>query len=141
MKMMIEGVNLPMRKTIGACGYDIYAPKDFEIRQNEWVSLDTGILMEKGDIPEGCFAMIDVRSGIGTRNKFRLANTIGIIDSDYTMDTIKATVTAELNKDDTLAFKKNDRILQMIIVPFMTIRNEIPPVDERTGGHGSTGLK
>lgn len=141
MKMMIEGVNLPTRKTIGSCGYDIYCPKDILIDRNDWVNLDLGILMEKGDIPEGYCALILPRSSMGVKFKLRLANTCGVIDSDYTMDTIKAMIYGYDPYFSYIEIKKNERILQMILVPFGIIQSEIPPTEERVGGIGSTGVK
>lgn len=143
MKMMIEGVNLPRRKTKGSCGYDIYCPLDITI-VNEARTIDTGIMMEPGDIPEGYFAMIVPRSSMGSSG-LHLRNTVGIIDSDYTMDTIKATLYMDQHSYgakgyDRMELKKNDRILQMVIVPFGTIPNEETPTEERKGGYGSTGL-
>lgn len=140
MKMTIEGVDLPRRKTKGSCGYDIHCPQDITIHRDEWVSLDLGILMEPGDIPEGCFAQILPRSSMGIKYKLRLANTGGIIDSDYTMDTIKAMITGYDPNSPEIHIGKNDRILQMILIPFRTIPNEEPPIEERRGGYGSTGV-
>jgi len=147
MKMTIEGVNLPVRKTKGSCGYDIHAPCDMSLTVFP-KKYDLGILMEKGDIPEGHYAQILPRSSTGNDGTV-LANTCGVIDSDYTMDTIKAklymSINNALNEDGTidvtktLDFKKNDRILQMIVVPFDTIPSEEVPTEERKGGHGSTG--
>lgn len=137
MKMTIEGVNLPARKTKGSCGYDIYCPKAINLSRFIPVDLDLGIMMEPGDIPEGHFAMIVPRSSLGSKYGLRLRNTIGIIDSDYTMDTIKASL--YVDSPEGKGFRKNDRILQMIIVPFATIPGEEEPTEERTGGIGSTG--
>ena len=136
MKMTIEGVEAPRRKTIGSCGYDIYCPCDCVIYHNP-TTLDLGILMEPGDIPEGHFAMLVPRSSTGAKEGLHLRNSIGIIDSSYTMDTIKATLYVDSNTPKI--FFKNSRILQMIIVPYGIIASEIPPSEERTGGYGSTG--
>ena len=138
MKMMIEGVNLPVRKTKGSCGYDIYCPANIMLSAGTWTKIDTGILMELGDIPEGCFGMIVPRSSMGNRYGLRLANTVGIIDSDYTIDTIKAMITVD-ERISNVVIEQNDRILQMVIVPYSTMPNEIMPINERIGGHGSTG--
>ena len=163
MKMMIEGVELPVRKTKGSCGYDIHAPRDIVVTDVA-VTIDTGILMEPGDIPEGYCALIVPRSSMGAKG-LHLRNTTGVIDADYTMDTIKATLycdqhvngifntptvyigdgkeikgAAEEEKvENFINIKKNDRILQMILVPFGIISTEQTPTTERKGGYGSTG--
>lgn len=136
MKMTIEGVNPPVRKTKGSCGYDIHCPENIDINAGQWASIDTGILLDPGDIPEGYVGLIVPRSSMGMKYKLRLANTVGVIDSDYTMATIKATITVETD----IQLMKNERILQMILVPFGVIPTEEPPTEERKGGCGSTGL-
>lgn len=139
MKMLIDGVELPQRKTDGSCGYDIRCPMDLDIPSGCWMQIDTGIQMEPGDIPDGYFAMIAPRSSMGNKYKLRLANTVGIIDSDYTMDTIKAMFTVETEDRKDVSFQKNERIFQMIVVPFGLLSCDIPPERKRTGGVGSTG--
>lgn len=138
MKMTIDGVEPPTRKTTGSCGYDIHCPKDVNLSRFMPTNIDLGILMEKGDIPEGHFAMIVPRSSFGSKYGLRLRNTVGIIDSDYTMDTIKASL--YVDNPEGLKVSKNERILQMIIVPFATMPSEVAPTEERKGGIGSTGI-
>lgn len=142
MKMTREGVNPPIRKTKGSCGYDISCPEDVDIYNGTWVNLDLGILMEKGDIPDGYCALIVPRSSMGVKIKLRVANTVGVIDSDYTMDTIKAMVTVDVSDQGKkgVSLRRNDRILQMVLVPFGVIATERPPTKERVGGYGSTGV-
>ncbi len=136
--MTIEGVDLPRRQTEDSCGYDVYAPCDMEITHKA-TKYDLGILMEPGDIPKGYLAMIVPRSSTGNKG-LCIRNTVGIIDSDYTMDTIKATLYIDDHgPDDNLFFSKNQRILQMILVPHGIIPTEIPPTQKREGGIGSTG--
>lgn len=135
MKMMIDGVNLPVRKTKGSAGYDIFCPGNVTVI-DEPQTLDTGILMEPGDIPEGYVGLILPRSSTGAKDGLHLRNTVGVIDSSYTMDTIKATIYVDR---DFAFYHTNDRILQMVLVPYGVIPNEIAPMEERKGGYGSTG--
>lgn len=138
MRMTIDGINLPVRKTIESAGYDISCPEDVTLYQGIWTRLDLGIQMEKGDIPYGFVGLILPRSSTGMKHGLRMKNTVGVIDSDYTMDTIKATLTID-SPEGKVSYKKNDRILQMIIVPMAVIPSEELPIQERTGGVGSTG--
>lgn len=135
--MMIEGVDMPVRKTTGSAGYDIACPEDVILQKYRWKQIDLGIQMEEGDIPYGFVGLIVPRSSTGMRWGLRLKNTVGVIDSDYTMDTIKATLTVDLYE---VHVHKNDRILQMLIVPIGVIPSEDAPLDLRTGGVGSTGV-
>lgn len=140
MKMMISGVNPPARKTIGSCGYDLYCPEDIEMSpyDNEWLKIDLGIKLDVGDIPDGYCGLIMPRSSIGMKYGLKLSNTIGVIDSDYTMDTIKAALKVDCTQP-IVRLQKNERILQMVIVPFGIIPSEQVPTQQRTGGIGSTG--
>lgn len=137
MRMTIEGVNPPVRKTKGSCGYDVFCPRDVNLSRFVPVDVDLGIQMDPGDIPEGCFAMLVPRSSTGSRYGLRLRNTVGIIDSSYTMDTIKATLYVDCPEGKV--FRKNERILQLVIVPYAVIPGETEPTEERVGGVGSTG--
>lgn len=134
MIMKIDGVNLPVRKTKGSCGYDIECPIDLCMTPGTWYNFDTGIQMEEGDIQDGCFAIVLPRSSTGFKYGLRLKNTAGIIDSSYTMDTIKASISVT----EPASFLKGDRILQMIIVPYGIIDGETAPTEKRVGGIGST---
>lgn len=138
MKMTIEGVKAPERKAKGSCGYDVYCPQDLNLSRFMPTYVDLGIQMEPGDIPDGCFAMLLPRSSTGSNYGLRLRNTVGIIDSSYTMDTIKASL--YVDSPEGHVFRKNDRILQLVIVPYTTMPGDEEPAEERTGGVGSTGI-
>ena len=115
----------------------MHCPIDITLEKYKWKQIDMGLMMEEGDIPYGFVGIIVPRSSTGMRWGLRLKNTIGVIDSDYTMDTIKATLTVDIPE---VHIKKNERILQMIVMPFGVIPSEDLPISMRTGGVGSTGL-
>jgi len=137
MKVLVESLKAPRRHTLGSCGYDIYCPCDLTLRAGEFVTIDLKIMLDEGDIPDGHFAMLVPRSSTGSKKGLHLRNTVGIIDSSYTMDTIKATLYVD---SDVQEFKFNDRILQMVILPYALMKDDIPPIEVRKGGYGSTGL-
>lgn len=132
------GAPLPRRARKGDCGYDLYLPEDLTIKKGQRPMIDTGIILEEGDIPEGHFAMIVPRSSTGSKYGLALANTVGIIDQGY-RDTIKAKLWLNDPSMEILKLKKGDRFCQMILVPFGIIASEEPPTEERDGGVGSTG--
>ena len=132
------GAPLPRRARKGDAGYDMYLPEDLTIKKGQRPMIDTGIILEEGDIPEGHFAMIVPRSSTGSKYGLALANTVGIIDAGY-RDTIKAKLWLNDPSMEILKLKKGDRFCQMILVPFGIIQSEIPPEEERDGGLGSTG--
>lgn len=126
-------IKLPRRATTGSAGYDIFAPYDLDIQAGEWLDIDCGVRFEKGDIPEGFFFMMVPKSGLGFKYGVRLANTVGIIDSDYDLN-IHAKVTA----DTYVHIPKGKAFMQGIIVPYGIMRNEAEPTEIRKGGFGST---
>lgn len=132
------GAPLPRRARKGDAGYDMYLPEDLVIKKGQRPMIDTGIILEEGDIPEGHFAMIVPRSSTGSKYGLALANTMGIIDQGY-RDTIKAKLWLNDPSMEILKLKKGDRFCQMILVPFGIIDSEEPPTEERDGGVGSTG--
>ena len=73
-------IKLPQRATKGSAGYDIYAPFDICLEPGENIVIPTGIraYMQTNEVLK-----IYPRSGLGFKYKARLANTTGIIDSDY----------------------------------------------------------
>ena len=85
------------------------------------------------------FLMIDVRSSMG--GKFMLANTIGIIDSDYYSNPDNdgnIGIFLKNISNDTQVIKKDDRIAQGIFVKYLKADNDYYSSNLRKGGHGST---
>lgn len=76
----IEQIELPKRATKKSAGYDFFSPMQFELYPGEEVLLPTGI---KVYMPDNEFLDIRPRSGHGFNFYVRLANTTGVIDSDY----------------------------------------------------------
>lgn len=75
-----EGAKLPLYATNGSAAMDIYSPKEYTIAPGETVLIPTGL---KVNIPIGYALLIQPRSGMSRKTKLRIANTPGLIDSDY----------------------------------------------------------
>ena len=75
-----EGAKLPAYATDGSAAMDIYSPEDYVIGPGECVIIPTGL---KVNIPIGYALLIQPRSGMSRKTKLRVANTPGLIDSDY----------------------------------------------------------
>lgn len=61
-------------------GMDLYSPDDYTIKPGETVIIPTGI---KVALPRGYAFLIQPRSGLTAKTKLRVANTPGLIDSQY----------------------------------------------------------
>ena len=75
-----DGAQFPMYATDGSAAMDIYSPEEYVIAPGECVIIPTGI---KVNIPIGYALLIQPRSGLSRKTKLRVANTPGLIDSDY----------------------------------------------------------
>ena len=102
-------------------------------------TFSTGLSFE---IPRGFAMMIYSRSGHGFNNDIRLANCVGVIDSDYRGE-VKVKLTSDNPFCESFIVNHGDRIAQAMIIPVPDIN--LIEVDDLTdtvrgaGGFGSTG--
>jgi len=75
-----EDAKLPTYATNGSAAMDIYSPAEYTINPGECIIIPTGL---KVNIPIGYALLIQPRSGMSRKTKLRIANTPGLIDSDY----------------------------------------------------------
>ncbi|NLW52885.1 MAG: dUTP diphosphatase [Tissierellia bacterium] len=140
LKIVSEGT-LPQYATEGSAGFDLFCNNESPIiaNPNEVVKVPTGLKME---IPKGYFGAIYPRSSAGIKSRIKLANTTGIIDSDYRGEVVLFLV----NEGDTpLEISKGDRLAQMVIQPYIQVKivqvDTLEETQRGEGGIGHTGLK
>lgn len=134
-----KNATIPTRGSEYAAGYDLYAciDKPVTIKPHETVKIGTGLAFE---LEANTFGAIFARSGLATKQALRPANCVGVADSDYRGEYIVA-----LHNDSEIerVVNPNDRIAQLVIMPFIPV--EFEEVDELSetvrgaGGFGSTG--
>lgn len=140
-KKSYDEIILPSRATAGSAGFDLHTPTTFVLNSCSEVTIPTGIRVK---INPGWFLMIVPRSGLGFKWYLRLANTTGIIDSDYYYANneghIMAKIRRETDMGDTrpLVFNSGDSIAQCIFVPYGITFSDAA-IGKRVGGFGSTG--
>ena len=146
-----KGVPLPTYATSGAGCFDIRADtynkletSDNEhwsttIGMNESITFGTGLFFE---VPQGKVLLVFSRSGHGFNSNIRLANCVGVIDSDY-----RGELKVKLTNDDPDSYfevNKGDRIAQAMLVDSNQVQFEIVEelslTDRGAGGLGSTGV-
>jgi len=140
-KRLHPDASLPELATAGAAGFDLCAIVEQSRRVNSGVPqiIRTGLAFE---IPPGYAMMILSRSGHGFKNDTRLANCVGLIDSDYRGE-VQVKLTRDPSVADPVIVKTGDRIAQAVIVPVPAV--EFEEVESLTstmrgaGGFGSTG--
>lgn len=130
-------ISAPRRATAGSAGYDFTCPVAVTLQPGETRVIPTGF---RAFIEPGWVLVICPRSSLGRKYGMRLANTVGIIDSDYVNAQNEGhMLTAVTNGGRApLTLKPGDRFCQGIFLPFGTAEEEAV-TSVRTGGYGSTG--
>ena len=130
-------IPIPKRATSGSAGYDFTAPAETVIPPGETALIPTGI---RAEIEPGWVLVLFPRSSLGFRTGVRLANTAGIIDSDYAFAKNEGHIMVKLRNPSDLpvVIGRGERFCQGIFLPYGTAE-ESGEFAERTGGMGSTG--
>ena len=141
---LTRGMSAPQYESETAAAVDLRAA----LEEGEVVTLAPG---GRARIPTGVaisperrdvVAIIAGRSGHGLKHGVTLANSIGVIDSDYRGE---ISVVLVNHGTDPFEVRRGDRIAQMMFVPIYTAA--FLPVDELdetargAGGFGHTGVK
>lgn len=128
---------IPVYSTDGAACFDLYAASVEEATHRSHV-YNTGLQFE---IPADHVMLIFSRSGHGFKHGIRLANSVGVIDSDYRGD-VKVKLTTHIVG---ALPSQGERVAQAMILPVKQVSFEEVEVLSETergeGGFGSTGEK
>lgn len=132
----------PEYETSGAACFDLRAmvPQgEVTVDRNRPGIFDTGIIFE---VPQDHVMLVFSRSGHGFNKDVRLANCVGIIDSDY-RNTVKVKLRCDANNGMPLLVRHKDRIAQAMVIPVHQVSFEVAQAltetDRGEGGLGSTG--
>lgn len=132
-----DKIPIPKRATTGSAGYDFKAPYSFTLEPGESIKFPTGI---NAKINDGWFLACFPRSGLGFKYQVRLANTVGVIDSDYILSDNEGHIFAKLvnGGNEPVEINAGDGFMQGIFIPF-GISYDDDATATRNGGFGSTG--
>ena len=139
---------LPTYATDGSGCFDLYAATvagscqiGSLVYEGHPVECGTGLAFE---VPPGHVMLVFSRSGHGFNHAVRLANSVGVIDSDYRGE-VKVKLTCDDCQDDEPLLKINpgDRIAQAMVLPIPRVEfeevTELSATARGQGGFGSTG--
>ena len=136
-----QNINLPVRKTKFAAGYDFEAAEDTIIpsfkKGMKPTLIKTGL---KAYMQDDEVLILANRSSNPGKKGLILANSIGVIDKDYygNEDNDGHIMFAFFNvKDEDIEIKKGDCIGQGIFQKYL-VTDDDEALGERTGGFGST---
>ena len=126
-----ENLSLPKRNSKGSVGYDFFSPVSMLIKSHDKALVPTGI---RAKIPENIVLQIYVRSSMAFKKGTKLANQVGIIDSDYYDQKNEGHIYIGLENtsDQDLLIHEGDKIAQGIFVPCYFVTDE-ETLGERNG--------
>ncbi|BAP85014.1 dUTP diphosphatase [Paucilactobacillus hokkaidonensis JCM 18461] len=163
-----QQINLPMRQTKSAAGYDFECSEDFVLpsiwkykfvkifkllhKKNEVSDMEfqeANAVLKPFLVPTGIkaymqpneFLLLANRSSNPLKRRLVLPNGVGIVDADYYNNSgNEGEIFFQLlNFGVTdVKIKKGERIGQGIFVPYLTTDTETVPSKKRSGGFGST---
>ena len=137
-KRLDPDIPLPSYAKAGDAGADLATRIDFTINPGERILVPTGISIA---LPDGYVALVHPRSGLAVKHGVSIVNTPGTVDAGYRGGL--QVILINLDKNNSISFKKGDRIAQLVIqqverAQFVEV-SELPGSERATGGFGSTG--
>lgn len=134
-KRLHPEAKLPVYATEGASCFDLSTLRGGHV--DNAMTFPTGLAFE---VPTGHVMLVFSRSGQGFNHDVRLANCVGVIDSDYRGE-VKVKLTADRGAFNVM---QGDRIAQAMVLPIQQFAfeevDELSSSERGTGGFGSTGV-
>ena len=129
---------IPKYATDGAACFDLQT-----VERVPGLFAGSGTVFRTGlsfEVPAGYVMMVYSRSGHAFKNGIRLANCVGVIDSDYRGEVM---VKLHHDGDGLVSFEAGDRIAQAMIIPVNKVEleeaDDLSETERGEGGFGSTG--
>ena len=132
----LNEIALPKRATTGSAGYDFVSPVEVTVEPGETALIPTGI---RAEMDPGWVLLLFPRSSLGFKYSLRLANTVGVIDSDYAFAKNEGHIMVKLRNPLSVpvTIGRGDRFCQGIFLPYGTAEEDEVTAG-RVGGFGST---
>ena len=147
-----EKITIPTRATATSAGYDFTIPYTFSAHYPKYgpttpynTKILTGIRWVDGDDHKHNLGLfLFVRSGMALKQGIQLANSVGVVDSDYYKADNEGHIMFVIKNDPawpTRSFPAMTRIGQGVFLPFYLVSEDAATDNNtvRTGGFGSTG--
>ena len=141
---LTRGMDAPEYATDGSAAVDLRAALDegevVTLLPGERYRIPTGVAIspERDDV----VAVIAGRSGHGLKNGVTMANSIGVIDSDYRGE---ISVVLINHGQEPFEVRRGDRVAQMMFMPVLHASflptDELDETERGAGGFGHTGTK
>lgn len=137
-KELYESYLLPKRSTKNSAGYDIASLEEYTLKPGEAHIFVTGlkVTMNSDEV-----LYLYGRSSFGYKYNITLANSVGVIDSDFynNIDNEGHFKVKLINHGEKeVKINIGDRIAQGVFMKYLIVDNEEKIIKERKGGLGST---
>ena len=137
-KELYESYLLPKRSTKNSAGYDIASLEEYTLKPGEAHIFVTGlkVTMNSDEV-----LYLYGRSSFGYKYNITLANSVGVIDSDFynNVDNEGHFKVKLINHGEKeVKINIGDRIAQGVFMKYLIVDNEEEIIKERKGGLGST---
>lgn len=136
-KLLSESAKMPVYATSGAACFDLHANDSVGVVSGHSIEVATGLAFE---VPVDHVMLVFSRSGHGFKNGVRLANSVGVIDSDY-----RGEVKVKLHNDGQNDFvvEIGSRVAQAMVLPVTRMPlvqvEDLSETERGEAGFGSTG--
>lgn len=136
---VLDEICYPSRQHSTDGGIDLIARETVNFDPTQAKGIPMGIKVE---IPPGYVGLIFPRSGLATKKRLTLTNTVGVIDADY-----RGEIICHMTNNGSFRYTVNrgDRIAQLVVLPcligdiYCVDQNELSETDRGDGGFGHTG--
>lgn len=141
-KLLTPNAAVPIYASEGAAAFDFFVPAGDHhvIAPGYTQKIGAGLAMA---IPDGYVMLMFSRSGHGAKHGIRLANCVGVVDSDYRGEIIGA---VHNDSSNSFTLPSGERFMQGIIIARPTVTfsilgdgEELSSTARGAGGFGSTG--
>lgn len=139
MRVLSENAVVPKNAYDGDAGVDLCSTEEVVLQPFQRQLIGTGLAVA---IPRGYAGFVLPRSGTAIRQGLSLANTPGLIDSNYRGELKIAAV--NLDPETPIHIMPGDRIAQLVIMgvesPAFELVEVLDDTERGEGGFGSSGV-